>query len=215
MRFIPVLACLAISTTAEAQSIDDGTFSIRRSGREIGREEFVIQPGRQGVPSGSTVISRVRLPAVAASYTQESVVERRADGSFANMVITYQSSRSSGRVIAETARNVLRIHWATGGSEAIRELPAPENMIGLADSAFALYALVADLASEEGVSIAGVYPQTARRVTFSARREGDAQEGTRIVMAGEIRGTIWLDQSGHLIRIQFPESDLEIVRLRR
>jgi hypothetical protein len=152
---------------------------------------------------------------VAATYTQESVVERRPDGSFANLVITYQSAQSSGRVIAETARNVLRIHTATGGKEAIREVPAPEHLIGLADSAFALYALVADLASEEGTRMTGVYPQSGRRLTFIARREGDAQEGTRIIMAGEITGTIWLDHSGHLTRIRFPESDLEIVRLRR
>lgn len=215
MRLIPLVAYLVATSLAEAQSIDDGTFSIRQSGREIGREEFAIQHGRQGAPSGSTVISRLRIPAVAPVYTQESVVERRADGSFANMVVTYAAGSSSGRVIAEIARNVLRIYTASGGSEGIRELPVPANLIGLADSAFALYALVADLATEEGKSISGVNPRSGRHVTFTARREGDAQRETRIVMAGGITGTIWLDSTGHLVRIEFPSSNLEIVRVRR
>lgn len=215
MRLIPFAACLAVTSPAQAQSIDDGTFSIRQSGREIGREEFAIQQGRQGAPSGSTVISRVRLPAVAPAYTQESVVERRADGSFANMLVSYTAGRSSGRVIAEIARNILRIYTASGGSEGVRELPVPINLIGLADSAFALYALVADLATEEGRSISGVYPRSGRHVTFTARREGDAQQETRIIMAGGITGTIWLDSTGHLMRIEFPSSNLEIVRLRK
>jgi hypothetical protein len=215
MRFIPLALLLAITTSGAAQSIDDGTFSIRRAGREIGREEFAIQSGRQGAATGSTVVSRLRIPAVGPTYTQESVLERRQDGSFANMQINYQSPQGSGRVLAETARNILRIHIAQGESEAIREFPAGKNLIALADSAFALYSAVADLATRDGSPISGVYPMSGRRVTFTARREGDAPEGTRIVMAGEIAGTIWLDSSGHLTRIELPGSDLEVVRLRK
>jgi hypothetical protein len=215
MRFIPLAACLVVPTMAGAQSIDEGTFSIRQAGREIGREEFSINPGRQGASTGSTLVSRVRIPAVAPAYTQESVVERRADGGFANMLVSYTSGRSSGRVIAEISRNVLRMYTASGGSEAIRELPVPENMIALADSAFALYIMVADQATAEGNRFSGMYPGSGRRVTFTARREGDAREETRIVLAGEITGTIWLDSTGHLMRIELPGSKLEIVRLRK
>jgi hypothetical protein len=215
MRLIPLAACLVGSTLAEAQSIDDGTFSIRQSGREIGREEFSIHPGRQGAATGSTIVSRLRIPAVAPAYSQESVVERRADGSFANMLVSYSAGSNSGRVIAEIARNVLRIYTASGGTEAIRELPIPTNMVGLADSAFALFVLVADLATTEGSQFTGVYPRSGRRVTFTARRQGDSTQETRIVMAGEITGTLLLDNTGHLTRIELPGSNLEIVRLRK
>ena len=214
MRLTPFAACLALATVAEAQSIDGATFSIRQSGREIGREELSIEPGRQGASTGSTVISRLRLPAVAPAYTQESVVERKGDGSFSNMVVSYAAGRSSGRFIAEIARNVLRIYTASGGSEAIRELPVPANMIGLADSAFALYVLVADLATAQETRFSGVYPRSGRRVSFTARRIGNGSPEARIVLAGEISGTIWLDNMGHLTRIEFPASNLEIVRLR-
>ena len=214
MRLLSLAACLAVTTLAEAQSIDGGTFSIRQSGREIGREEFSIQPGRQGASTGSTVVSRVRLPTVAATYTQEAVMERKGDGSFSNLLVSYTSGGSNGRVIAEIARNVLRIYNASGGNEGIRELPVPQNMVGLADSAFALFVLVADLASRQETSFSGVYPRSGRRVSFTAKREGNGSEATRIVLAGEITGTIWLDTTGHLTRIEFPGSNLEIVRLR-
>ena len=214
MRVVPLAICLVVSTMAEAQSIDGGTLSIRLAGREIGREDFSIHAGRQGASTGSTVTSRVRFPTVRPSYTQESVVERTGDGSFSNMMVSYTSGRTSGRVIAEIARNVLRIHTASGGTEAIRELPVPANMIGLADSAFSLYVLVAEQATGEETRFSGVYPRGGRRVSFTARREGNGSEATRIVLAGEINGTIWLDNTGHLNRIELPGSNLEIIRLR-
>jgi hypothetical protein len=74
--------------------------------------------------------------------------------------------------------------------------------------------LVADLATQTETRFSGVYPRSGRRVTFTARREGNGSEATRIVLAGEITGTIWLDTTGHLNRIEFPGSNLEIVRLR-
>jgi hypothetical protein len=213
MRLIPLAACLVLNAPAEAQSIDNGTLSIRQAGREIGREDFRINPGRQGAATGSTVISRVRLPAGNPSYTQESVVERLGDGSFSNMTVSYTSGGSSGKVIAEIARNVLRLYTASGGREAIRELPVPGNMIGLADSAFALFVLVAELATGQETSFSGVYPRSGRHVRFTARREGNGSTPTRIVLAGEITGTIWLDNTGHLSRIELPGSHLEVVRL--
>ncbi len=215
MRRLLLAAVLVLPPTAEAQSIDNGTFSIRRAGREIGREELMIEEGRRGVPGGSTVTSRVRIPAVAPTFIQESVIERRADGSFANMVINSATGSVSTRIIAEVARHALRIHTAAGGTERIRELPAAANLLGLADSAFALYALAADLATAEPLEVTGVYPAAARRVSFTARRVSDPAQGTRIILAGEIAGTIWLDSEGHLQRIALPDAGLEIIRLRR
>ena len=214
MRFFTLAAWLVLSTAAEGQSIDDGTLSIRQAGREIGREDFSIHPGRQGASTGSTVVSRVRLPAINPRYTQESVVERAGDGSFSNMLVSYNAGGTSGRVIAEIARNVLRIYNASGGTEAIRELPVPRNMIGMADSAFALFILVVDLATGQETRFSGVYPRSGRHVLFTARREGNGSEETRIVLAGEITGTIWLDNTGHLTRIELPGSNLEVIRLR-
>ena len=82
--------------------------------------------------------------------------------------------------------------------------------------AYALYATVVPLATAEGQTVTAVFPENGRQVTFSARRvDGDDGPGSRIVMSGEINGTIWLDASGHILRLEFPSAGLEAVRLRR
>lgn len=216
MRYLVCTLLVAGASSLAAQVSDEGTFSIRKSGREIGREEFVIQGSRPGGAQGTTIVSRVRVPVTAPQLTQESILERRTDGSFAAMQITHQASRDSSRVLAEAARNVLRIHRASSGSEGVREYPAASYLVGLADSAFALFAAATDLATDDGRLLAGVFPLSGRQVTFTARRvRGDASNGTRILLAGEIAGTLWVDDSGHLTRMEFPGSGIEIVRLRR
>ncbi len=216
MRYLSLALLLCISRPGGAQVVDEGTFSIRASGREIGREEFTVQGSRQGGAPGSTIISRVRYPAVIPQFTQETILERRPDESFSAIQVSYQSPSGSGRVLAEVARNRLRIHSTSGGSEAIRELPASSSMIGLADSAFALYGAIAELATPEGRRLTAVFPTTGKQLPFTARKvAGDDSEGARILLAGEIVGTIWMDGSGHLTRMEFPRSGIEIVRLRR
>jgi hypothetical protein len=212
MRFFMLALLVGTSTPLAAQMSDEGTLSIRSAGREIGREDFTVQSARQGGAPGTTIVSRTRVPSVTPRFTQEAVLERRLDGSFVAMQVT----QGNGRVLADLVRNTLRIRTTSGGSEGIRELASPVLLIGLADSAYALYAAVADLATPEGRSINGLYPMSGRRVAFTAQRvEGDPEQGTRILLAGEIAGTIWMDESGRLSRLQFPASGLEIVRLRR
>ncbi|MEO8294676.1 MAG: hypothetical protein ABI613_04095 [Gemmatimonadota bacterium] len=211
--FLPLAALLTIAAAPlTAQNRDAGTLSIRSAGREIGREEFVVQNTRQGGASGTTIVSRTRSPSVTPQFTQEAVLERRPDGSFVAMQVT----RGPGRVLAELARNTVRVRTTSVGSEAIRELAAPALLVGLADSAFALYTAVADLATPEGRAITGLFPVTGKQVIFTAQRlTGDGDQGTRIIMAGEIAGTIWMDDSGRVTRLQFPASGIEIVRLRQ
>ncbi|MEO8199200.1 MAG: hypothetical protein ABI679_01640 [Gemmatimonadota bacterium] len=213
MKYLIPALILCLTQQGTAQSVDQGTFSIRAAGREIGREEFSVATSRQGGAPGSTVISRVRIPAVTPRFTQETVLERRADGSFSAIEV---SKPGAGRALAELARNKLLIHFMSGGSEAIREWPAAPNMVGLADSAYAMFAAIADLATPDGLQLTGVYPVSGRRVPFTAKKlPGDGTEGTRILLAGEITGTIWMDEAGRLTRMEFPQSGIEIVRLRK
>lgn len=209
---------LATAAGAEAQTPDQGTLVIKRQGREIGREDFVVRSGRTGGAQGTTTVSRGRYPSVAPAFSQEATLERRADGSFVNMQLTRQQGQRTSRIIAEvTPRNVLRIHAASsGGSEEVREYPGVPRLVALADSAFVLYAAVVPFATAEGASMTAIFPETGRRATFTARRSsGDPEPGSSIVMSGEINGTIWLDGNGQILRLEFPSSGLEAVRLRR
>ena len=216
MRMTPLALLYLCSTGAWAQAGDEGTFSIRRGGREIGREEFAIVAGRHGGAPGTTITSRVRIPAVVPEFTQEASVERRADGSFVAAGVFHTSPNSGGRVLAEIARGVLRVHSAYGGSESIREYPAQETLIVLADSAFTLLVAAVDFATPEGRRLVGLYPVSGRRVSLTAQRSpGNAPGETRILLAGDIAGTIWLDGSGNMARLEFPAFNIELIRLRR
>jgi hypothetical protein len=218
MRHLAVAIALTFATGAEAQVLDQGTLVIKQGGKEIGREEFLVRSGRTGGAQGTTLITRGRFPAVAPALSQEATVERRADGSFVNIQVNREQGEVEGRFIAEvTPHNVLRIHASSsGGSEEVREYPGVPRLIGLADSAYALYLAVVPFATPAGESITAVYPGDGRRVAFTARRsDGDGDSGSSIVMSGDINGTIWLDASGHILRLEFPSVGLEAMRLRR
>lgn len=218
MRHLLAVFALTLATGAEAQVLDQGTLVIKLGGREIGREEFLVRSGRTGGAQGTTLVTRGRFPAVAPALSQEATVERKGDGSFANIQVTREQGAVVGRFLAEvTPRNVLRIHASSsGGSEEVREYPGVPRLIALADSAYALYVAVVPLASPAGETITAVYPENGKRVSFTARRSsGDGGAGSSIVMSGDINGTIWLDASGNILRLEFPSVGLEAVRLRR
>ena len=218
MRHILVAVGLTLATGIEAQTLDQGTLVIKQGGREIGREEFQVRNGREGGAQGTTLVTRGRFPAVAPALSQEATLERRGDGSFLNIQVTREQGSLVGRFIAEvTPRNVLRIHSSnSGGSEEVREYPGVPRLVGLADSAFALYAAVVPFATLQGATVTAVFPENGRRVTFTAQRVGgDGTPGSSIVMSGEVNGTIWLDASGNILRLEFPSVGLEAVRLRR
>lgn len=215
MRCILLAGMLAFPAVGYAQSLDEGTLVIRSGGREIGREEYVLRGGRTGGADGTTITTRSRFPSVAPALTQEAIVERRADGSFISLQLNRDHGGRTSRFLAEIgARNVLRIHGSSGGSESVQEFPGRDGIVALADSSFALYLAVVPLATAEGRSLLGVFPATGRRLSFTARMTGNGDEGRRIVLAGEITGTIWLDRNDRITRMEFPSSGLEAVRLR-
>jgi len=219
MRHLAVAVALTFATGAEAQVLDQGTLVIKQGGKEIGREEFVIRSGRTGGAQGTTLVTRGRFPAVAPALSQEATAERKGDGSFANIQVTREQGAAVSRFIAEvTPRNVLRIHASSSaGSEEGREYPGVPRLIGLVDSSYALFVAVVPLATPAGATITAVYPEDGSRVTFTARRVdgGDGDSVSSIVMSGEISGTIWLDASDRILRLEFPSVGLEAVRLRR
>jgi hypothetical protein len=218
MRHVLVAVGLTLATSVEAQNLDQGTLVIKQGGREIGREEFVVRSGRTGGAQGTTLVTRGRFPVVAPAISQEATLERKGDGSFLNIQVMREEGPVVGRFIAEiTPRNVLRIHSSnSGGSEEAREYPGVPRLVGLADSAFALYAAVVPFATAQGATVTAVFPEDGRRVTFTARRiTGDGAPGSSIVMSGEINGTIWLDARGNILRLEFPSFGLEAVRLQR
>lgn len=214
----PMLAlALAVwSVPAAGQVVDEGTFVVRQAGREIGREDFSIDTGRQGGAPGTSLRTHVRFPSVRPQFECEAILERRPGGEFVAAQFDITGKAGARRILAEASRQVLRIHTAANGSEAIREMPARPDLVILDDSLFALYAAVAELASEGGTRLTGVFPRSGRRTAFLARRvaPGNDSASTRILLSGDLTGTIWMDEDGHVTRLEFPATRLEVQRLR-
>ena len=208
-----LLLCVPIAAAAQ----DEGTFIIRQGGREIGREDFTVQVRRVGGSTGTTLLSRFRYPAVAPEVEGRVTVERRQDGSLAAAEFEVEEGRRSRRVLVEVGSNVLRIQTSAGGTQAVREMAASGGVVVLDDSVFALYAVVAEMATAGGQALVGVFPRSGRRVSFTARREpaGDDTKRDRILLAGGITGILSLDEGGHLQRVEFSGAMTEAVRLHR
>ena len=75
---------------------------------------------------------------------------------------------------------------------------------------YALYGVIAELASPEGRRLTAVYPRVNKRARFTARRDG-----SRVALTGEIAGTITLDGEGRVERIELPAEGIAVVRAPR
>jgi len=82
----------------------------------------------------------------------------------------------------------------------------------LDDQIFSLYVAVADLATPAGRSLTAVFPRTARRASFVARRESGNGGGAEVTLTGDIRGGFATDSQGRLLRLELPASGIVVSR---
>jgi len=82
----------------------------------------------------------------------------------------------------------------------------------LDDNVFSLYGAITDLATPAGKPLTGVFPRTARRASFVARRESGGDGRNRVALTGDIRGTLVTDGQGRLVRLELPESGTVVTR---
>jgi hypothetical protein len=201
----------------EAQIRDQGTLSIRQAGREIGHEEYRLVPSRGGRASGDSVTAFARYPESHPSVSIRAVLDRSPGSPTFSYVVEVRGPQGTSQVLAAGSHNRVILRTVGAGSETARELPGGEQVVVLDDSVFSLYSIVAQLATESGRPLTALFPRSARRVSFVARRQTRQTAGgaeTVIGLSGGISGTLWLDAGGRLERVELPSSSLEVVRLR-
>ncbi len=211
-----VLLSLAFAATLPgrgAAQADSGALVIRQAGQDIGREDFVLRDDRGAGVSGSTILSTARYPVLAPRVLLRGRLERGSDGGFLSLRLETQAGRQSSQILAEGGSRIVTVRGRLPTGEIAREFPGGPTTIMLDDSLFAWYAAAADLATDGGRRLQAIYPRTGRRGTLAARVEADGTGGRRILLTGDVTGTIWLDATGRLQRLQFPGRDLDIVRL--
>ena len=194
-----------------AQVIDEGVFSIRRSGTEIGREEFTITSGRgpDGKTAGTTISAVARYPALAPTTTITTVLERSLSGRFTVFQLEYQAPGVAEQYLGAQDRGRITIHRFSAETREARQFPGGEAAYVMMDSVYALHQVLADLATMEGASTTVYLARdgTRRRITATL---GDGQS---VKLSGDVQATILLDSANRIMRIEFPGTSVTAIRL--
>jgi len=194
-----------------AQVIDQGVFSIRRSGTEIGREEFTIRSGRgpDGKTAGTTISAVVRYPALDPATTITAVLERNLNGQFTVFQLEYDAAGRSEQYLGAQDRGRITIHRFTAEAREARQLPGGDAAYVMMDSVYALHQVLADLATLEGAAVIVYLAQAETRHQVTVTRSGAGS----VQLDGDIVATILLDSANRIMSMEFPGTSVTAVRL--
>jgi hypothetical protein len=213
MRIAAVLLLSVPATQLWAQESLETKLVVTQEGRETGREEFSLRPGRGRGAPGSTITAVSRYPATNPMLKVGATLERTPEFALAKFQLDVEGPNGTTVILAAGSGARLIVRTVAKGSEAGRELPGGPDVVLLDESVYSLYTAVADLATPSGKSLTGVFPRTGRRVAFTARREGgEGNSATRVTLSGDINGSLATDSKGRLQRLEFPGSGILVTR---
>jgi hypothetical protein len=207
MRLAAVLLLLAPAGRLQAQEVAEVKLVIQQDGREIGREDYQLTRGRGRGAPGSTLRANAHYPANNPTLRIAASLERTAESSLAKFQLDVEGPNGPTVILAAGSGARLIIRTVAKGSEAGRELPGGPDVVLLDDNVYSLYIAVADLATPNGRSLTAVFPRTARRASFLARRDS----GGQVSLTGGIRGTMETDGQG-LVSLLLPETNIRVGR---
>ena len=195
---------------------ESGVLIISHSGTVIGREEFVVRAGRASGDRGLTVASRVSYPADHPRVSLVPLLELRPDSQPASIQIDLLDG-TARRVFAELAPRRVSIRTVDGSHESVRQYPAPDRVLFLDDSAFALHAIPPQGPAGPALML---WPRSGRRELGSWSDRGVEPTEVNgkntllhhIVLAGAAPRDLWYDEHGHLAKVEIPSLGLTAVR---
>ena len=212
MRIAAVLLLSLPVAQVSAQSLET-KLVVTHEGRETGREEFTLTPGRGRGSSGSTLMSVARYAATNPLLKLAATLERTPEFALAKFQLDVEGPNGTTVILAAGSGARLIVRTVAKGSEAGRELPGGPDVVLLDEAVYSLYTAVVDLATPEGKSLTGVFPRTSRRASFVARREGGGGgRSARVTLTGDINGNLITDPKGRLQRLEFPDSGILVTR---
>ena len=214
LRAAALLLLLAHQTPpALAQAEPPVTLIVTQGGKEIGREDFTLTKGRGRGAPGTTLSATARYPATAAVTRLTAQLERTPEFAIAKFQLDVESPSGTTVILAAGSGARLIVRMVAQGSESGRELPGGPDIVLLDDEVHSLYTAVADLATPAGKRLTAIFPRTGKRASFTARRETPGQgETARVVLAGDVAGTLLTDTEGRLHRLELPAQDKVVTR---
>lgn len=214
LRAAALLLLLAHQTPpALAQADAPITLIVMQGGTEIGKEDFTLTKGRGRGAAGTTLSATARYPAAAPTTRLTAVLERTAEFAIAKFQLDVQSPSGTTVILAAGSGARLIVRTVATGSESGRELPGGPDVVLLDDQVHSLYSAVADLATPGGKRLTAIFPRTAKRTSFTARLETGQGETKRIVLTGDVAGTLLTDTEGRLQRLELPGQNKVVSRV--
>jgi hypothetical protein len=213
MRIAAVLLLLLPAGQVLGQESLETSLVVTQEGRETGREEFTLRPGRGRGAPGSTLVAVSRYPATNPLLKVAATLERTPEFALAKFQLDVEGPNGTTVILAAGSGARLIVRTVAKGSEAGRELPGGPDVVLLDESVYSLYTAVADLATPAGKALTGVFPRTGRRASFVARREGGSgSAAARITLTGDLTGTLATDSKGRLQRLEMPGAGILVSR---
>jgi hypothetical protein len=208
--------CLLLAHQASpalAQAAAPVTLTVTQDGKEIGRESFTLSPGRGRGAPGTTLSATAKYPASVPTTRLTAVLERTPESAIAKFQLDVEGPDGTTVILAAGTGARLVVRTVAEGSESGRELPGGPDVVLLDEAVHSLYAAVADLATSGGKRLTAIFPRTGRRAAFTARRETGGEAGRRrVVLTGDIAGTLTTDAEGRLLRLELPAQNKVVKR---
>jgi hypothetical protein len=214
LRAAALLLLLALQTSpALAQADAPITLIVTQGGKEIGREDFTLIKGRGRGAAGTTLSATASYPSATPTTRLTAVLERTAEFAIAKFQLDVQGPGGTTVILAAGSGARLIVRTVATGSESGRELPGGPDVLLLDEEVHSLYSAVADLATPAGKRLTAIFPRTGKRASFTARLESGQGETRRIVLTGDVAGTLLTDTEGRLQRLELPGQNKVVSRV--
>lgn len=226
-RFAAAFAALLLTglagaeASAQAVTIDEGTFRILSGGREIGTETFTIR--RSGTDDAAVTVAQGRVTMsggqpIELSTTLEISGPALRPAAYQLDLRGPDAQRISGRVVG--GRFTARIRSAAG--EMMREYVAGEGAVVLEDGVAHHHHFLVEQAGDAPFRVPVLVPRQNRQVSAQVTIQGreGIEVGGRTVQARrltlEVAGIgprqVWADDAGRVLRVEIPDRNYVAVR---
>jgi hypothetical protein len=200
---LSMLALASILAPARAQVLDEGTLEVRRASALIGREEFTLEREADG---GLSLATQARFPASRPQIHVQGRLELTPKGTVSALQIDTRRPEGVGRIVGAAVHDHLTVRQTTSGTESSREYPRAAGAVILDDDLAAPYRFLADRASAPESRVEVFFPRRAQRGTVTVTRlPADSTGAARLIMAGAVTGTLTIDQTGRLQRVELSD----------
>jgi len=204
--------------------MDEGVLVVRVDTLEVARESFRLSHGRLSRGNhGWTLATTIRYDRARPVIVLAPILEVNSDTMPATLQYDVADPRQPSRILGELGRGRFTVRLVARATERAREFPTGPRAVVLDDSVFAPYVFAAWRASSDPASLTAIFPRGLRRQAVQIRDLGvasttlnrDPARLRHITVGGEGQDAVslWLDESGRLMKVEIPSRHLSAERL--